>query len=62
MFRPSNRVATAERKLQLVNDAQVDTFDAHSVECKSCGESVPLSAEQEYNLSNWFEHKTNCRS
>jgi hypothetical protein len=56
--RPSNRVASAERKLKLVNDAQAKTFTSRSVECSICGVGVAL--EGDYVLNNWDSHKAKC--
>lgn len=58
--RPSKRIATAQRKLQLVNDAQVKKFTDHSVECSLCGVEIQLEGELEYDLTNWEDHKTTC--
>ncbi|KAF9006100.1 hypothetical protein BDQ17DRAFT_1352741 [Cyathus striatus] len=59
---PSDRVASAERKLRIVNDAQAKSFDSDSVDCNSCGEHVILKGEGEYNLTKWEEHKLQCIS
>jgi len=56
----SSRVAMAERKLRIVNDAQAKSFTARTVECKKCSENVPLDGE--YELGKWEEHKTKCSS
>jgi len=55
---PSSRVATAERKLKIVNDAQAKSFTARSVECASCGTITGL--EGDYVLTKWEEHKSRC--
>lgn len=57
---PSNRVVTAARKLQLVNDPQAKLFDVKQVECSACGVNVTLEGHGDYNLTKWDEHKVNC--
>lgn len=57
---PSSRVATAERKLRIVNDSQAKSFDARNVECALCGVCVVLEGEGDYNLTTWDEHKSCC--
>ncbi|KAL6309276.1 hypothetical protein BKA93DRAFT_759405 [Sparassis latifolia] len=57
---PSARVATAERKLKLVNDTQVKAFTPHSVECASCVATVTLDGEIEYDVTEWEKHKLIC--
>ncbi|KZP19375.1 hypothetical protein FIBSPDRAFT_828258 [Athelia psychrophila] len=57
---PSSRVSAAQRKLKLVNDPQIKSFDPHCVECALCREDVPLGHESEYNLAKWEEHKLQC--
>jgi len=57
---PSNRVAAARRKLLVVNDPQVKSFDARRIECTFCSANVALQGEGDYNLTNWDEHKTQC--
>jgi hypothetical protein len=59
-FRPSSRVATAERKLKLVNDASAKDFSTRSVECLHCRETVALEGEGDYDLTNWEAHKLSC--
>jgi len=59
---PSSRVATAERKLTLVNDASAESFSATSVQCKHCDKTIALDGEGDYNLTKWQEHKTACPS
>lgn len=59
--RPSSRVAAAERKLKLVNDAQSNSFTTNSVECVSCGHSITLGSESDYDLTHWNEHKAQCQ-
>ncbi|KAI0272491.1 hypothetical protein BC834DRAFT_921926 [Gloeopeniophorella convolvens] len=56
---PSSRVATAERKLKLVNDASAKSFTTKSVCCK-CDTTVKLEGEGQYNLTKWEEHKAGC--
>lgn len=55
---PSSRVATAERKLKLVNDSKAKSFTSRSVACLSCGVTVALDGE--YVLTKWDEHKAKC--
>ncbi|KAI0305883.1 hypothetical protein B0F90DRAFT_1947187 [Multifurca ochricompacta] len=58
---PSNRIATAERKLRLVNDASAKSFSTKSVWCKHCDATIALEeGEGDYNLTRWEEHKTSC--
>ncbi|KAF8075107.1 hypothetical protein FPV67DRAFT_614469 [Lyophyllum atratum] len=57
---PSKRVATATRKLQLVNDSQVKSFTSREVVCLFCDTKVTSNGEGDYNVVNWEEHKTNC--
>jgi len=59
---PSTRVATVNRKLQLVNDSQAKSFTSRSVECASCDAAVILEGEGDYDLTKWHEHKSNCQS
>ncbi|KAG6888851.1 hypothetical protein C0992_007347, partial [Termitomyces sp. T32_za158] len=63
---PSDRVAAATRKLQLVNDSQVKSFTEHEVVCVYCGTTVTKTSnggnkyQGEYHLLAWTEHKSNC--
>jgi hypothetical protein len=57
---PSSRVATAERKLRIVNDSQAKSFGTRNVECALCGACVALEGEGDYNLTRWDEHKSHC--
>jgi hypothetical protein len=57
---PGHRVATAERKLRLVNDSQAKAFTSKSVVCASCSQRVILEGEGDYNLTEWEQHKTTC--
>ncbi|KAF8479796.1 hypothetical protein DFH94DRAFT_631661, partial [Russula ochroleuca] len=57
---PSSRVATAERKLKLVNDASAKSFSATSVQCMHCDMTILLDGEGDYNLTKWLEHKAAC--
>jgi hypothetical protein len=57
---PSSRVATAERKLRLVNDASAESFSGTSVHCKHCDTTIALDGEGDYNLTKWQEHKAAC--
>lgn len=59
---PSSRVQEAERKLQLVNDAQVKEFTANSVVCGNCSVSVRLSGKGAYDVTSWLAHKAVCSS
>ena len=58
--RPSSRVAAAERKLRLVNDAQAKTFDIRCVECSQCDRKIVLEGDGDYNIAKWDEHKAEC--
>lgn len=57
---PSSRVATAERKLKLVNDASAKSFTGTSVDCVHCDATITLDGEGDYNLTKWQEHKAAC--
>jgi len=57
---PSGRVATANRRLQLVNDTQVKQFTTRSVDCEECNDTIPLEGEGEFNLARWLDHKSRC--
>lgn len=59
-FRPSSRVATAERKLKLVNDSQAKSYGVHNVVCDLCDTDVPLEGDGDYNLTSWESHKLQC--
>jgi len=59
---PSSRVATAERKLKLVNDPSAKLFTPTSVQCAHCGATVMLHGEGDYNVTKWEEHKADCLS
>lgn len=59
---PSSRVATAERKLKLVNDASAKSFSGTSVHCIHCDTTIALDGEGDYNLTKWQEHKATCPS
>ena len=58
MYSPSSRIATAERKLKLVNDASAKSFTATSVQCAHCDAAVMLHGEGDYNVTKWEEHKS----
>src|SRR5579863_1176530 len=60
MYSPSSRIATAERKLKLVNDASAKSFTATTAMCGHCDATITLDGEGDYNLTKWEEHKTNC--
>jgi hypothetical protein len=60
IYSPSSRVATAERKLKLVNDASAKSFSATIVRCALCDVTITLDGEGDYNLTKWEEHKTIC--
>ena len=60
MSRPSSRVATAQRKLSLLNDSQVKSANPQSVECKLCHKTVELDGRADYDLTKWEEHKLTC--
>ena len=53
-------MATAERKLKLVNDPQAMSSSSHSVECSLCRGHISLGQEGEYDLTNWNAHKLRC--
>ncbi|KAI0629336.1 hypothetical protein C8Q77DRAFT_1143421 [Trametes polyzona] len=55
---PSSRVATAQRKLKLVNDPHMKSFTARSVDCKLCNVTVELVGTSDYDLTKWEEHKS----
>ncbi|KAF8989010.1 hypothetical protein BDZ89DRAFT_1087513, partial [Hymenopellis radicata] len=55
----SERVASVERKLRVVNDPQVKGHTPRHIECKQCGKNVQLVGS-EYNLENWETHKLEC--
>ncbi len=57
LYSPSSRVATAQRKLKIVNDANVKAFTARSVECKLCDATIELEGSSDYDLTKWEEHK-----
>ncbi|KAL7280420.1 hypothetical protein ACG7TL_005348 [Trametes sanguinea] len=59
---PSSRVATAQRKLKLVNDEHVKAFTPRSVECKLCNTTVELGATADYDLTKWEEHKSSVHN
>ncbi|KAJ2934778.1 hypothetical protein H1R20_g2304, partial [Candolleomyces eurysporus] len=56
----SDRVLAAERKLAIVNDPLVKSFDSTSVECATCGAKVVSGSGKEYDLGAWEEHKAKC--
>ena len=58
--RPSSRVATAQRKLSLVNDSQVKVFTTQSVDCKHCNSTIELEGKADYDTTKWEEHKATC--
>ncbi|KZT07295.1 uncharacterized protein LAESUDRAFT_123131 [Laetiporus sulphureus 93-53] len=58
--RPSSHVATAQRKLSLVNDGQVKKISEQSVECAICHAEVSVRGEVDYDLTLWKEHKATC--
>ncbi|KAJ7623144.1 hypothetical protein FB45DRAFT_924730 [Roridomyces roridus] len=58
----SSRVAMAQRKIKLVNDPQAKTFSARNVECRNCGESIALTGDYDYTLTDWDAHKETCTS
>ncbi|KAG8221032.1 hypothetical protein J3R82DRAFT_2542 [Butyriboletus roseoflavus] len=59
-FSPSSRVATAERKIVLLNDPQVKACSAGHVQCGTCKSVVALEGEVDYELTKWTEHKGKC--
>ncbi|KAH7890863.1 hypothetical protein F5I97DRAFT_1839379 [Phlebopus sp. FC_14] len=58
----SSRVATAERKIVLLNDPQAKACSPKSVECAFCKSAVALEGVVDYDLTRWNEHKANCTS
>ena len=60
IFSPSSRVATAERKIVLLNDPQVKAFSPSEVQCCSCKTAVALEGEVDFDLTRWIEHKEKC--
>jgi hypothetical protein len=59
---PSSRIATAERKLRIVNDSQAKAFTVRSVECAACGSDIQLDGGSDYDLTKWEAHKAHCSS
>lgn len=59
-FSPGSRVATAERKIVLLNDPQVRACSPGHVQCGTCKLLVALEGEVDYDLTKWTEHKENC--
>ncbi|KAF9645804.1 hypothetical protein BDM02DRAFT_3271433 [Thelephora ganbajun] len=57
---PNGRVATMNRKMQLVNDLQVKSFTAEAVVCGVCSLPVVLQGDGDYSLVKWHEHKSTC--
>jgi len=57
---PSGRVATMNRRLQLLNDSQVKSFTTEAVVCDVCKLPVVLQGDGDYNLVKWHEHKLTC--
>ncbi|KAJ7043723.1 hypothetical protein C8F04DRAFT_728086 [Mycena alexandri] len=56
----SSRVAMAQRKISLVNDAQAKDPGPRNVECRKCGANVALEGEWDYTLTSWELHKQTC--
>jgi hypothetical protein len=59
-FSPSSRVATAERKIILMNDPQVKSCSSQSIDCAFCKSVVVLEGAVDYDLTKWNEHKKEC--
>lgn len=59
-FSPGSRVATAERKIVLLNDPQVRACSPAHVKCGTCKSVVALEGEVDYDLTKWTEHKEKC--
>jgi len=57
---PSGRVATLNRKMQLVSDSQVKSFTTEAVVCDVCCLPVVLQGDGDYNLVKWHDHKLTC--
>lgn len=62
IFRPSGRVASADRRVQLVNDPFAKEITASSVDCVQCGTTVVLDGPGDYNLTKWEQHKSTCQT
>jgi hypothetical protein len=60
VYSPSSRVATAERKLKLVNDSLAKSFTTKSVKCARCAQTVALEGDGDYDLTLWYAHKSSC--
>ncbi|TFK29681.1 hypothetical protein FA15DRAFT_663846 [Coprinopsis marcescibilis] len=58
---PSDRILTAERKLAIINDPQVKSFDSTSIECSKCDQKIVGTSGKEYDLEAWESHKEQCR-
>ncbi|TFK64100.1 hypothetical protein BDN72DRAFT_963443 [Pluteus cervinus] len=56
----SDRVASAKRKMKIVNDARAKSFGIRHVACGKCGMNVILEGEGDYNLTSWEAHKAQC--
>lgn len=48
------------RRMQLLNDPQVESPTPEAVVCKVCKLPVVLQGDGDYNLVKWHEHKLNC--
>ncbi|KIJ57773.1 hypothetical protein HYDPIDRAFT_34803 [Hydnomerulius pinastri MD-312] len=57
---PSSRVATAERKITLLNDPQARWSAPRSVQCAFCKSTVEMDGAVDYDLTKWNEHKEKC--
>ncbi|KAF9224029.1 hypothetical protein BS17DRAFT_780368 [Gyrodon lividus] len=57
---PSSRIATAERKITLLNDPQVKSCSPQSIHCGFCKSTVALEGAMDYDLTKWNEHKEKC--
>ncbi|TFK39840.1 hypothetical protein BDQ12DRAFT_681321 [Crucibulum laeve] len=57
---PSSRVATAQRKLLVVNDPQAKSSGPRHIHCAICETDIALEGERDYNLRSWDEHKASC--
>ena len=46
------------RRMQLLNDSQIEKFTAEAVVCNVC--KFPVVLQGDYNLVKWHEHKLTC--
>ncbi|KAG6856560.1 hypothetical protein H0H87_003242 [Tephrocybe sp. NHM501043] len=63
MQQPSDRVASATRKLRLLNDSQVKSFTDTAIVCDHCDSTITANGDThkgEHGLIAWEEHKILC--